>query len=128
MSDSTSGADAAMRRFWGLVSQPDPKKSDGRLPSMHDLVGLEYSEAAKEMRGFNTAAAYHTLLDMFEQLCKSLQKDPAELMEARKNFGLEKYGTTLTAWNGRDSLADALDELADALVYLRCAIFEKNGS
>lgn len=42
-----------------------------------------------------------------------------ELMAERDKFGREKYGTPLQAFNGRDMLSDALQELLDALVYLR---------
>lgn len=41
-----------------------------------------------------------------------------ELMRARDEFGLRKYGTRLQPFNGRDSLADAIDEALDLCVYL----------
>ena len=41
-------------------------------------------------------------------------------MERRKAFGLAKYGTTLTADNGRDHLQDAYEEVLDLAVYLKC--------
>jgi hypothetical protein len=40
------------------------------------------------------------------------------LMRARDECGLRKYGTRLQPFNGRDSLADALDEVLDLCVYL----------
>lgn len=40
-------------------------------------------------------------------------------LEDRKQFGLEKYGTTLQAGNGRRGLVDAYAEILDLVVYLR---------
>lgn len=40
-------------------------------------------------------------------------------IEDRKRFGLEKYGTTLQAGNGRRGLVDAYAEILDLVVYLR---------
>jgi len=45
-------------------------------------------------------------------------------IEDRKQFGLEKYGTTLQAGNGRRSLVDAYQEILDLAVYLRQYIEE----
>jgi hypothetical protein len=50
----------------------------------------------------------------------------ADLTE-RKAFGLRKYGTTLTAGNGRDPLLDAYEEALDLVVYLRQLIEERGG-
>lgn len=46
------------------------------------------------------------------------------LLESRKKFGYEKYGTHLQANNGRDPYVDCLEELGDALVYLRQCVEE----
>lgn len=42
----------------------------------------------------------------------------AEFILERKQFGLGKYGSLLQANNGRDNIQDAIDEVADCLVYL----------
>jgi hypothetical protein len=39
----------------------------------------------------------------------------------RREQGLERYNTPLQRDNGRDHLADAIQELADAVVYLQAA-------
>jgi hypothetical protein len=39
-------------------------------------------------------------------------------MADRDNYGLQKYGTRLQPFNGRNFCDDAIDELLDALVYL----------
>jgi hypothetical protein len=49
----------------------------------------------------------------------------ADLAE-RRQFGLRKYGTTLTAGNGRDALKDAYEEALDLCVYLRQALEERS--
>lgn len=48
-----------------------------------------------------------------------------EDMEARKQFGLNKYGTILQANNGRDALKDAYEEVLDLAVYLRQKLYEQ---
>jgi hypothetical protein len=49
-------------------------------------------------------------------------------IEDRKQFGLQKYGTTLQPGNGRRSLVDAYQEVLDLAVYLRQHIEETHGS
>jgi hypothetical protein len=46
-------------------------------------------------------------------------------MQARDAIGRERYGTPLQAFNGRDPLVDAYQELLDGAVYLRQAIEER---
>lgn len=48
-------------------------------------------------------------------------------MQARDNTGLERYGTRLQPHNSRDALRDAYEEALDLVVYLRQAIFERDG-
>lgn len=50
----------------------------------------------------------------------------ADMFE-RDQFGRRKYGTPLQAGNMRDFLADAYQEALDLVVYLRGAIFERDG-
>lgn len=47
-------------------------------------------------------------------------------MRDRDRVGLERYGTQLQPFNGRDNLVDAYQELLDACVYLRTAIYEEH--
>jgi hypothetical protein len=46
-------------------------------------------------------------------------------LQARSDFGLEKYGTRLKANNGRDALMDAYQEALDLVMYLRQLITER---
>ena len=49
-------------------------------------------------------------------------------MAGRDNLGRKRYGTPLQAHNGRDALRDAYEEALDLAVYLRTAIFERDGA
>lgn len=46
---------------------------------------------------------------------------------ARDREGRRKYGTPLQPHNGRDALVDAYQEALDLAVYLRQAIYERDG-
>ena len=50
-----------------------------------------------------------------------------EDMKERDEAGAQKYGTRLQPENGRDALADAYAEALDLAVYLRQALYERNG-
>lgn len=45
-------------------------------------------------------------------------------MAMRNNIGVQKYGTPLQPFNGRNSLQDAYEEVLDLAVYLKNAIIE----
>ncbi len=47
-------------------------------------------------------------------------------LEERERVGVERYGTPLRLFNGRDALVDAYQEAMDLTVYLRQAITERN--
>lgn len=46
-------------------------------------------------------------------------------MKDRDKFGLNKYGTRLQPFNGRNVLRDLYQELLDGAVYVRQLIFEQ---
>jgi hypothetical protein len=48
-------------------------------------------------------------------------------MVRRDQQGREKYGTPLQPHNGRDALVDAYEEALDLCVYMRQAIYERDG-
>lgn len=50
----------------------------------------------------------------------------ADLLK-RLQLGIERYGQPLQANNGRDALMDAYEEALDLTVYLRQAIYERDG-
>lgn len=45
----------------------------------------------------------------------------------RKRVGIERYGTPLQTFNGRDALIDLYQELLDAVMYTRQLIEERKG-
>lgn len=45
-------------------------------------------------------------------------------LEARERIGIERYGTPLQPFNGRDAVRDAYEEALDLACYLRQAIVE----
>lgn len=47
-------------------------------------------------------------------------------MQERHRVGMERYGTPLQPFNGRDALVDAYQEALDLVVYLRQAIAERD--
>lgn len=48
-------------------------------------------------------------------------------IEARKALGIQRYGQLLQAHDGRDNLKDLYEELLDAAIYCRKAIYERDG-
>lgn len=48
-------------------------------------------------------------------------------MRARDELGRQRYGVRLQPGNGRDTLRDAYEEALDLAVYLRTAIYERDG-
>lgn len=46
-------------------------------------------------------------------------------LAARREVGIQRYGTPLQAHNGRDALRDAYDEALDLACYLRQLIEER---
>lgn len=49
-------------------------------------------------------------------------------MQQRDATGRQRYGTPLQPHNQRDALVDAYQEALDLAVYLRQAIFERDGA
>lgn len=47
-------------------------------------------------------------------------------LKSRSEFGRNKYGTNLRAFNGRDPLKDAYEEVLDLAVYLRQCLYERD--
>lgn len=48
-------------------------------------------------------------------------------IEDRKRLGIERYGTVLQAFNGRNALVDAYQEALDLVIYLRQVLEEDHG-
>lgn len=46
-------------------------------------------------------------------------------IQARKQVGIERYGTVLQPFNGRSALMDAYQEALDLAIYLRQLLYEE---
>lgn len=130
MSNEVTESDNEMRKRHGLTVQPEPENNDN--PSAHDLLIQDLDTAGfllnprasyDDIEIFNT---YSKLSGSLKKISWVLEKSPEDIINRRKQFGLEKYGTTLQPHNGRNNLEDALDEIVDALVYIRCELFERD--
>ena len=51
-----------------------------------------------------------------------------EDLRQRKLLGIERYGTPLQAFNGRDPLLDAFEEAMDLVIYLKQCLMERDAS
>ena len=49
-------------------------------------------------------------------------------IQDRDQMGLQKYKTRLQPFNGRDTLTDVYQELLDAVVYIRTALYERDNA
>jgi hypothetical protein len=47
-------------------------------------------------------------------------------LDEREQVGIQRYGTPLQAFNGRDALRDAYEEALDLACYLRQAMAERD--
>ena len=130
MSDKVTESDNEMRKRHGLTVQPEPENNDN--PSAHDLLIQDLGEAGfflDPRASYNSIEIFKTyskLLSSLKTISGILGKDCTKIIESRKQFGIEKYGTILQPGNGRNNLEDALDEIVDALVYIRCELFERD--
>ena len=62
-----------------------------------------------------------------EDLCYERNLDLCDELLARREVGIERYGTPLQTRNGRDAGLDELQELLDALAYMWQAHIEGQG-
>jgi hypothetical protein len=49
-------------------------------------------------------------------------------IQARRQVGIQRYGTALQPHNGRDALRDAYEEAIDLAMYLKQAMVERDGT
>lgn len=84
------------------------------MPSLEDLLKVQPPP-------IRTAQSAHILTDDF---LANVPEPVAEALRRRRQFGLDKYGTVLRSHNGRNPLADALQETLDLIVYLQQACME----
>lgn len=132
MSDHVPTPDEeAMAQAAGLEIQPAPVSND--LPSVHDLVIRDLMERGTYYGTHDDLT--DEVRDIYDQVLRAYtciatlvhggESGSIQQVAARKEFGLKKYGTLLQPFNGRNALADALDEIGDLAAYLRTYIYEK---
>lgn len=98
----------------GVSDQPPPTPRSDRVP-IWDLVICDFERRYADFEEIDKGdrkARDHVVVDMRE----------------RDRLGRERYGTPLTADNGRDQLVDAYQEMLDGVVYLRAALQEGGSS
>ena len=96
---------------WALRAagpEPPPEDADG------DVIAEAIDrERASARAATSVVPVCESFLAEVEEVCAAL--------EARRAFGLAKYGKPLQRGNGRDHLRDSLDELLDAMAYAHAA-------
>lgn len=130
MSDNVTPIDKAMRERHSIPVQPDPIRINPH-PSAHNMLlsALESWRTDSESEETRAAitepkGAWAMMMLAFNAICNTLDVNADDVIRSRRNFGLEKYGTKLQPFNGRNNLEDALDEIVDGLVYLICELYE----
>lgn len=111
-------------------TNPAPQPND--FPSSwmqvkQDLLGEgSIIEDSELVQLYNDAVTLAIKLICYRQKCNFNVglSEMVKICNARDEFGKKKYGTPLQPFNGRDSLQDSLEEVADLVVYLRTAIME----
>lgn len=56
----------------------------------------------------------------------SMQSLVRQDLDDRERVGIQRYGTSLQAFNGRDAVRDAYEEAMDLTVYLRQVLAERD--
>lgn len=96
-------------------------------------VGHPHTHGAQTGPSYSAWFDQHMFGNVTEQPAPDLDQDGAAAvwdlviadMRQRDAFGAAKYRTRLHAFNGRDSLRDAYEELLDGAVYLRLCMVEQ---
>ncbi len=115
-----------MFNFFGRCDYPQPQPAP-----MYEIKPPPY--LPMPMSPNTTTTVTTTAPEVREQPPPSQNELPAvwdlvlQDMAARDKLGQERYGTRLQPHNGRDMLRDALEEALDMVVYLRGAIYERDG-
>jgi hypothetical protein len=87
--------------------------------------GCRTREQPRPIRNDSTAIQDLVIQDLRSGLVGfACQAQLVAAVEARKALGLERYGTLLQAFNGRDCVRDAREEALDLVQYLRQGIEE----
>lgn len=92
-----------------VTNQPTKQRDgDQSLPQVHE------GERSIQDRIVDKISILKEQGDLPEEAFRRIE----QRMEESKNLGIQRYGTPLQAWNGRDFLEDLIGEIRDTLVYL----------
>jgi hypothetical protein len=111
-------------------SQGLPKATTG--PIAHELVQNDLQIHATGRYVEDLDELYDSLMDgailvrskMRAAISEGYVQTITSDLDARLKLGIERYGQPLQPFNGRNMLLDAYEEILDALVYLRAALYE----
>jgi hypothetical protein len=117
-----------------INEQAAPTPERAGLPAVWDLVRAD----VERREGAWGAVSLWKMYDQLLELCAAARlhiaptESPAEVKEQllvdmaeRDQLGRARYGTPLQPHNGRKPLVDVYQEVLDAVVYLRQAIYEQ---
>ena len=73
-------------------------------------------------------STWEKVIEDYEKIASDeiTKKEMIQLMVDRNNFGIKKYNTPIQPFNGRDNLGDCLQEMFDAVVYIKNEHLEKD--
>ena len=105
------------------MTQPAPTTSPRSRPVFESLerairTGGDAHKQVHEIDFRRVDAAIQDVVNALGELGVNMTAQLLELVEQRKERGRQTYGGELMTHNGRDAARDAIEELADALVYL----------
>jgi hypothetical protein len=107
------------------IPEPPPvRKGVCVLPIALELATIVQTSTSLDEMKTNVQRAIPALplLSVEKKEEKKTEHKLAELLQARANFGLQKYGQPLMSQDGRNDVEDLKQELGDAFMYLTKAI------
>lgn len=110
---SPEQVEAALRGVLFPPAQPAPTTGDGR-----DVI-LDLVQKMQSPRLWRyTEGPIVDLACLLEDLCGDSGPRWDEILLSRREVGIATYGVPLQPHNSRDARRDAIEEVADALIYL----------
>lgn len=98
-----------------------------KMTTARGYPAIEFKEYYGGLFAIDNSPASFDHFELIESGKEQLEVLPRLLLEleARKQKGLQTYGTTLKTNNGRSALRDALEESLDMSMYLMQAVMEE---
>lgn len=115
------------------MHHPPPQEGPLRLQTWRTLSHEDYDAMCDEMRRLQELEARLKQRDGDQPLPVVNDSDSIQSMviadiAERTKVGIERYGTALQPFNGRDALRDAYEESLDLATYLKQAIVERDNA